>query len=484
MDLKNTKPPAKVIVVFALFCLAVLGIPKISAQNTDPTRDSVIVGTIELTGNKKTLEFIILRELQFTPGDTIPMKYIGSLVEQSRLNLLNTALFNFVTIDTVFVSLPEATDLISIKINVLERWYVWPVPILQITDRNFNSWWQSRDFTRINYGLDVKWHNFTGRLDELDANIQYGKNHQLSLAYHNPYIDRHKHFGMGFELGYRKNRETGYITANDKLKFAFVSEGLFTEKYIVVNSSWRNSIFTTHELAAGLHSFSFSDSLLALNPDYSYSEIDEPVFLSIYYKLKIDHRDIKYYPLKGWYADVEVNKLGFGFNFEKPVDVAWVKTTTRFYSQLANRWYSGVSFIGKMSSGAWQPYFIIQGLGYSRDYIRGYQYNVIDGKHFGIVRSNVKFALLPEQIRNIKFISTPKFSRIHYALYLSVFADAGYVWQPQWIGQYNNVLPQTFLAGAGLGADLVTYYDKVVRIEYTVNKSGKSGIFIHFIAGI
>jgi hypothetical protein len=31
---------------------------------------------------------------------------------------------------------------------------------------------------------------------------------------------------------------------------------------------------------------------------------------------------------------------------------------------------------------------------------------------------------------------------------------------------------------------MVTYYDKVVRIEYAINKSGKSGIFIHFIAGI
>ena len=116
--------------------------------------------------------------------------------------------------------------------------------------------------------------------------------------------------------------------------------------------------------------------------------------------------------------------------------------------------------------------------------MRGYEYNVIDGKHFALVRSTIKFALVPEKKHSIGFIPTPKFSLIHYALYLTVFADAGYVWQPQWIGQQNNLLPETFLAGAGLGVDLVTYYDKVVRLEYAVNKSGKSGIFIHFIAGI
>jgi outer membrane protein assembly factor BamA len=212
--------------------------------------------------------------------------------------------------------------------------------------------------------------------------------------------------------------------------------------------------------------------------------VDHPKFLYLYYKLKIDHRDIQYYPLHGWYADLELNKSGLGFSFEKPVNIAWAKTTTRLYTQLAKRWYTGISFIGKVSSGARQPYFQIQGLGYSRDYVRGYEYNVIDGKHFGIIRSNIKFAIVPEQTQHIGFIPTPKFGLIHYAVYLTAFADAGYVWQPQWIGQFNNTLPRTLLAGAGLGVDLVTYYDKVVRIEYAINKSGKSGIFIHFIAGI
>jgi outer membrane protein assembly factor BamA len=321
-------------------------------------------------------------------------------------------------------------------------------------------------------------------MDELDAIIQFGKNHQLSVAYQDPYFDRKKHFGIGFEAGYKNNREVGYLTRDDELLFAFASEGLSTEKYFSVNSTYRHNIFTTHQLIAGFRSFSFSDSLMAFNPDYSYSNVNQPEFLYLYYKFKMDHRDIKYYPLKGWYVDLELNKAGLGFSFENPVDIAMAKTTTRFYSQLAKRWYTGISFIGKVSSGAWQPYFLIQGLGYGRDYVRGYEYNVIDGKHFGIVRSNVKFALIPENTRNIGFIPTPKFGLIHYAVYLTAFADAGYVWQPQWIGQFNNNLPRTLLASAGLGVDLVTYYDKVVRIEYAINKSGKSGIFIHFIAGI
>ena len=483
MDFRYTTPSAKAFRVLILLQLVVFNLFSVNAQ-TDISNTTVTVGSIKLTGNEKTKASIITRELLIATGDKLSPDEFSKRVNQSRLNLLNTSLFNFVTIDTVRNEIPGSNNTINVEISLLERWYLWPVPIVQITDRNINAWLQTRDFTRINYGIDLKWYNFSGRLDELDAIVQFGKNHHLSLAYQNPYVDKKKHLGIGFEAGYKNNREAGYLTQDDELLFAFASEGLSTEKYFSVNSTYRNNIFTTHQLVAGFRAFTFSDSLMLLNPDYSYANVDKPAFLYLYYKLKIDHRDIKYYPLRGWYADLELNKTGLGFGFEKPVDIAWAKTTTRFYGQLSKHWYMGISFIGKVSSGAWQPYFQIQGLGYGRDYVRGYEYNVIDGKHFGIVRSTIKFALVPEQTHTIGFIPTPKFGLIHYAVYLTAFADAGYVWQPQWIGQFNNKLPRTLLAGAGLGVDLVTYYDKVVRIEYAINKSGKSGIFIHFIAGI
>lgn len=483
MDFQNKIPSGKAIRVWVLMCFTALISSGLYAQ-PDSTTGGIKVGKIELSGNKKTRESIINRELLIKNGEIYFADEFSKRVNQSRLNLLNTSLFNFVTIDTLLFDDGVTTPTMNIKISLLERWFIWPVPIIQITDRNFNTWWQTRDFTRINYGLDIKWYNFTGRMDELDAIVQFGKNHQLSLAYQNPYIDKEKHFGLGFEAGYKNNRETGYLTRDDKLMFAFVPEGLSTEKYFSISGKYRKNIFTSHQVMAGFRSFTFTDSLLLLNPDFSYPRIDAPDFLYLYYKLKIDHRDIQYYPLKGWYADLELNKSGLGFAFEKPVNIAWAKTTTRYYAQIARRWYTGISFIGKVSSDAWQPYFQIQGLGYGRDYVRGYEYNVIDGKHYGLLRSNIKFALVPEQTRNIGFIPTPKFGLIHYAFYITAFADAAYVWQPQWIGQFNNVLPETLLASAGLGIDLVTYYDKVVRIEYAMNKSGKSGIFIHFIAGI
>jgi hypothetical protein len=228
----------------------------------------------------------------------------------------------------------------------------------------------------------------------------------------------------------------------------------------------------------------FSDSLLSRNPDYNYTSQATSDYLNLYYKLKIDHRDAKYYPLKGWYLDAEIYKGGLGFKFEKPVNILWLRSTSRLFLPLCQRWFFGTSFVGKVSSSSYQPYFFMQGLGYDRDFVRGYEYYVVDGKHYALSRNTIKFALLSERNSNLAFIRSQKFSRIHYAAYLTLYADAGYSWLDKTYKPVLNDLPEQILLGAGLGLDFVTYYDKVIRFEYSINKLGESGIFIHLIAGI
>jgi hypothetical protein len=40
------------------------------------------------------------------------------------------------------------------------------------------------------------------------------------------------------------------------------------------------------------------------------------------------------------------------------------------------------------------------------------------------------------------------------------------------------------LVGGGAGIDIVTYYDIVGRIEYSVNQLGQTGIYLHVKAGL
>ena len=48
----------------------------------------------------------------------------------------------------------------------------------------------------------------------------------------------------------------------------------------------------------------------------------------------------------------------------------------------------------------------------------------------------------------------------------------------------TSFLDNKFIYGTGMGLDFVTYYDKVLRLEYGINDMGETGLFIHFVAPI
>jgi hypothetical protein len=70
------------------------------------------------------------------------------------------------------------------------------------------------------------------------------------------------------------------------------------------------------------------------------------------------------------------------------------------------------------------------------------------------------------------------FKTLHMALYLDLFADMGRVWDSRFSAA--NSLNNQWLNGYGLGLNLVTSYDQVVRGEYTLNGLGEHGFFLHF----
>lgn len=80
------------------------------------------------------------------------------------------------------------------------------------------------------------------------------------------------------------------------------------------------------------------------------------------------------------------------------------------------------------------------------------------------------------------WVPLKKFSTMHYALYSNVFFDCGYVKDIYF--KRNNQLNNTFTYGMGIGLNFVTYYDKVLRVEYSITKQKEHGLFIHFIAPI
>jgi hypothetical protein len=167
---------------------------------------------------------------------------------------------------------------------------------------------------------------------------------------------------------------------------------------------------------------------------------------------------------------------------DEVMDITTLETSYRKYWELAPRWFFAAGGNAKFSQGKTNVYFSQQGLGFLGDLVRGYENFVIDGQHFLVLKSNLKFALVPQRTGRIGFLPGERFQLIHYAFYLNLFADAGYVDDRYFFegNQLNNV----WLAGTGLGIDFVTYYDKVFRTEFSVNRHGQAGLFFHVIAPI
>jgi outer membrane protein assembly factor BamA len=436
-----------------------------------------IIKQINLTGNKVTRESIIFRELMFKINDTIDSKKLDDLLNKSRNNLQNTSLFNFVTINKVI----SDSNYVTVNIEVLERWYIWPVPIIELSFRNFNTWWKTKEIERLNYGFSLVNNNFRGRKETFSMLIRYGYDELYTVNYQIPYINKKETIGLGFTFGINRDHEIPYETLRNKLEyFKNTADYPLTKIFTSALLTSRPDIYNTHTFEFDYFHYNFNDSINKLNPDFS-PEHNNPEFFGLHYKFKNDFRDNKPYPLSGHYFDIDIYKWGLYFETKVP-DLLFIHSSYDKYLQISKKFYFAASLTGGYADKKEQPYYLSTGVGYGHDNIRGYDYYVINGQYFGIYKMNFKYELLPTHVHDFKFIPTEKFSKVHYAFYLNLFADAGYVYDDHFYPQ--NVLANSFLYSGGIGLDFITYYDKVIRFEYTLNKQGQTGIFINFVAPI
>lgn len=430
------------------------------------------ISKIVINGNFKTHERIILIASNLEVDQVIPRSKFALKLERARNNIQNTDLFNGVQIDNA----PINDSLTEIFITVTERWYLWPLPILENADPNFNTWWERKDFSRLNYGLIVMQQNFRGRGEELGGLIQLGYSKRFGLLYDVPYASPKGRSGVSLYAGYDQQHEITVGTENNKRVFYTGNTGNTREQWQVkLGFLQRHKVVTTQTLSGAFKNYKVIPEVIESNPNYLSDSLSEVNFIELTYLLKHDKRNYKHYPLKGHYLDLLITQSGIGVN--KNISLTTFEAAARKFIHLKGRFYAAAGLMGKYTVQNDIPYVLQEGLGYQH-YVRGYEYYVIDGNHYGVFKSNLKFELIPRKTHDLPFIKNPRFNKFYYAVYLNLFSDGGYV--ENTFSGATNPLSNQWLYSYGVGLDFLTYYDTCIRFELSMNKQREGGFFLHF----
>jgi outer membrane protein assembly factor BamA len=450
-----------------------------SAQNA-----MVVIDSIHIEGNKKTKNRIMLRELTFLQGDSLPLSTMSAVLEQNTLRLMNTNLFLNAKMN---IRKWTADNHVVIDIKVKENWFIYPIPIFEIADRNFNVWWKEhkRDLSRTNYGMRFTFNNFTGRRDPISALVQLGYTPKYSFSYSQPFVNKKQTIGLSINYYNAVNREVGYTTDSNKIDFIKNPDKFLQRREATsVGMSYTPGFYTSHNFSIG-YSRNRVDTAISntLNPDYYLNNRSEQKYLWLVYSFSKDKRDIHPYPLNGYYFNVNVQKNGV---FKKD-DANALDVSIRYaqYISFSKKWSFETLLKGKTAFiRTKQPYTLIRGLGYGSDFIRGYEYYVVDGLDYAYSKNSLRFELLNKSYDLRKYARwdwMKSWMELPLKSYLRVNFDAGYVHNP--FDKATNKLSNRPIYGGGVGFDLVAYYNMIWRFEYSMNHLGEKGLYFSYSVG-
>lgn len=456
--------------VLFLSFLCSLGLSAFAQDSTALYR----IGSVSFEGNKVSKPSILYREMTLNSGDRVTRSELVAKLDRSKNNLRNLNIFNFVETDTCITD-----TVVDVVVRLVERWYIIPEPILSYADRNLGEWMSTGwKLDRLDYGLLVRWKNFRGRNETLILTAKFGYNNTFGFKYKFPYVGPNRKLGLNLKFSFTRNHEVSYAAVDNKRIF-FRDHDQYSQVQYHGSAElvFRPQLYNRHGFGLKYTDAVVTDTIAQLNPDYFNPGNTGSRFFSISYTIKHDKRDYNVYPLSGHIFESSIRKDGLGL-FNTSVNMLEIQAKYSRFWKLQPRWYLAMGLKLKASPLPKQAYYAQRGLGYNTDFVRGYELYIIDGQYYGLFKSTLRFEAMPSKVLNLKFIGSDKFGLIPITIYTNVHFDAGYV--ADRIFENGNPLANRFIAGGGLGLDLVTYYDVVWRLEYSLNDRVEHGFFIHF----
>lgn len=424
---------------------------------------------IIVTGNKRTKNNIIFRELAFQKNERYPLDALVEKFSRTKQQLMNTGLFR-----SVVVSLKSLQGYdVYVAIDLKERWYIYPMPFVKVVDRSFNEWIVKKGMSldRVNYGIKLTHKNTTGRNDRLHLNFVNGFTKQVAIRYDNLFLDNDLQWSSNFSVAFGKNHEVNYNTINDK-QVAYKNNDEYVHSFFrtMLEFSYRRAIKTRHTFGIGYNYEDVADTLFHLNP--SYSDQQKVIrYPEIFYNLRHFNVDLIPYPTRGYVADLSLVRKGFSPDLN-----LWQLTAKGSgYWPLSDKFFFNLRLAGMIKVPFQQTYVTKQLLGYGDLFLQGYEYDVIDGVAGGYGKGILTRQIINTAIR-IPSKRIERLNHIPIAVYAKVYGNTGYVYDPE---PGYNLLSNRLLYSGGIGLDFVLFTDLVFKLEWSTNQLGQKGIYLH-----
>lgn len=451
---------------------------------TGVAQEVFIPDKIQISGLRRTKIRIVERELAFRKDLPILMEDTAALFAKTTQNIFNTRLFNHTNyrVDSSWVDSCGRVHG-SVKVMLHERWYTFPNPIFELSDRNFNEWWYDRgaDLRRVNIGMRFIQKNVRGLNEDLILAVQGGFTRRFEFSYLIPYLDRKQTWGLRFGGAASNNKDVAVRSENNRLVFKRDENGFGRERYgLFASFSKRKSIYLYHFFDFYYTYNRISSFVFDQNPRYFNDSLAYQRYAEVRYTFLYDKRDFRYFATKGYFLNGYVGRLGLLQNDNLNL---W---TLRLIG--AKYWDLGKGFLlatkgeVEVSTPTRQPYLGTRSLGYENRFVRGYERFVMEGPTNLHTRNTLRWKAASFRF-HLPWVPLRQFQFFPLDVYFTGFGDAGVVVNPH-VYQENKRRVNDLLVGYGLGLNLVTFYDVVFRAEFSRNIHGDQGFYVSFLTDI
>ncbi|MFL2990669.1 MAG: BamA/TamA family outer membrane protein [Cytophagales bacterium] len=440
-------------------------------------KSKVLINKINIKGNKKTNRNIITRELSFEEGQEFKKENILLIIKEDERKIVNTNLFNEVNINILPSSITsKSLEIVDINIEVIESFYWIPSVLFELSDRNFNDWWENfnHDLSRINYGLGLTQYNFTGNADQLELSFRLGFIKEFYGSYFLPYISQKQKGGIKFNMNYIDYDHLEYNTENYIPQF-YKSKNSLKKHYVTsLEYSHRESFYNYHYFQLEYNNINMNDSIFKLNDNYFINNSDTKLdYLTLSYEFDRDFRDLKNYPLNGFRFNIKIEKNGLGISSN--LNKLKIRLYYSKYIKLKNKYFYSFNISSVISSNN-QPYIL-----YENTYnIRGYEKYLIHGKSNVIFKNTFKKNILSKNISRNNQDYFKRIKNIPFKIYAKIFFDSGSIWK------YSNTninldLNNNYLYSVGFGIDIVTI--KNISLSSEISRNNQKNYNVSFKVG-